>query len=354
MHVLGMEEKKAMGAGLSANSVQAKSTTAIEMIRWPSIELFHNLCRGLATVEATPTLTYRAKVKLDGTNAAVQFFPDGTIAAQSRSQVITPKKDNAGFAIWLAQHQDAFSICAKEEHMTIFGEWCGKGSQRRTAISDIDRKIFVVFAVQLGTGDDETARWVIEPERIVQYVPVHPDVYVLTFYGEAIVLDFSNESGLVEAIASLNQTVEQVAHLAPWVKDTYGLEGLGEGLVLDPEVDSVVERREYRDLLFKAKGLKHQVVKTKKPVQLDPEIAKNIDEFVALFVTSNRCEQALIEGCDRKLEMSQTGAFLKWIGTDVQKESHAELEAAKLTWKQVSKAVGKAARDWYISKVKSF
>ena len=68
------------------------------MIKWPSIELFHNLRRTLAAVEVSPQLTYRAKVKLDGTNAAVQIFPSGQVVAQSRSRVITPTQDNMGFA----------------------------------------------------------------------------------------------------------------------------------------------------------------------------------------------------------------------------------------------------------------
>ena len=324
------------------------------MIKWPSIELFHNLRRTLAAVEVSPQLTYRAKVKLDGTNAAVQVSPSGQVVAQSRSRVITPNQDNMGFARWLEGCKDRFAAYAQAEHMTVFGEWCGRGIQGRTAISKIDRSIFVVFAIQFGGVEGELSRLEIDPEKIVDCLQDHPDVYVLPFYGEAIALDFSDEDGLKGAIANLNAEVEAVETVDPWVKATFGIEGLGEGLVLYPTNLTQVGPLTFSDLLFKAKGLKHQVVKSKKPVQLDPEVAKSIDEFVTLFVTTNRLEQGLTEVCKGQLEMSKIGAFLKWLTLDVQKESVAELETAALTWKDVNKAVTKAAREWFLAKVKSF
>jgi hypothetical protein len=106
-------------------------------------------------------------------------------------------------------------------------------------------------------------------------------------------------------------------------------------------------------LLFKAKGEKHQAVKTKQPVQIDPEVAQNIDDFVNLFVTPARLEQAVTAvGCDR-FEIAKIGNFLQWFVADVQKESVAELEAAQLSWKEVNKAVMNSAKKWYQDKSKS-
>jgi hypothetical protein len=52
---------------------------------WPKIPRLH---RSIVITE-----------KIDGTNACVVISPDGTeIAAQSRTRVITPEQDNAGFA----------------------------------------------------------------------------------------------------------------------------------------------------------------------------------------------------------------------------------------------------------------
>lgn len=44
--------------------------------------------------------------KLDGTNACVVVEDDGSVAAQSRSRIITPEQDNYGFARWVAEHAE--------------------------------------------------------------------------------------------------------------------------------------------------------------------------------------------------------------------------------------------------------
>jgi hypothetical protein len=320
----------------------------VPMQPWPSIELLHNVRRGLQLLEAAPrVVTYRAKVKLDGTNAAVQIFPDGRVAAQSRTQVITPQNDNMGFARWVDQHLAYFVQLAQTDHLTLFGEWCGKGVQSRTAIAEIDRKIFVVFAMQVIRSCDRVATLEVDPEQIAVQLPAHPDVYVLPFWGPAISLDFGDDEQLAGAIATLNQWVEQVEQVDPWVQNTFGIAGLGEGLVMYPQVEAPAERLAYAEYLFKAKGLKHQVVKTAKPVQIAPERVQDIAQFVDRFVTPNRLQQGLTEACGGQFAMAQIGAFLKWLTLDVQKESVAELEVAQLEWKEVSKAVTKAAKEWY-------
>ena len=92
--------------------------------------------------------------KLDGTNAGIQIRPmDGLVEstlplyvtapdykdnhgveigahgiwAQSRSQFISPKKDNYGFATWVQANADELSKLGPGAH---FGEWWGYGIQR--------------------------------------------------------------------------------------------------------------------------------------------------------------------------------------------------------------------------------
>jgi tRNA-binding EMAP/Myf-like protein len=340
----------AVGSDLSEIYCQSEMLESAQKQCWPSIELLHNVCRSLEAVNATPQVTYRAKVKLDGTNAAVQIFADGRIAAQSRTQMITPENDNMGFAQWVNQNFAFFSQLANSDHLTIYGEWCGRGIQSRTAISELDRKIFVVFAIQIIGAGDKVARLEVDPEKIAARLPLHPDVYVLPFFGAPITLDFGDKAQLTSTILVLNQMIEDLEQVDPWVKETFGIEGIGEGLVMYPQAEHQVERVAYTELLFKAKGIKHQVVKTKQPVQLAPELVKSIDEFVDLFVTPNRLEQGLTEACGGQFDMTLIGTFLKWFATDVQKESVAELASAQLTWKDVNKAVTKAAREWYQAK----
>ena len=345
--------EETIGTELSAIYCQETVAQSAVIQTWPSIELLYNLRRSLEAVGEAPKITYRAKVKLDGTNGGIQIFTDGKVAVQSRSQIISPENDNLGFANWVSQNIDVFTQLASSEHATIFGEWCGKGIQKRTAISQIDRKIFAVFAIQFGGIDGKLARLEIRPDKISEFLPNHPDIFVLPFYGEPFVLDFGDREQLESVVETLNQAVDTVEKVDPWVKETFGIEGIGEGLVMFPDSGELAERLSYAELLFKAKGEKHQAVKTKAPVQIDPEVAQSIDDFVNLFVTPARLEQAVTAvGCDR-FEMAQIGAFLQWFVTDVQKESVAELEAAQLSWKDVNKAVMNYARKWYQEKAKS-
>ncbi|MEM9540229.1 MAG: RNA ligase family protein [Cyanobacteria bacterium P01_E01_bin.42] len=340
-----------VGTDLSDRYCQQHVEESVLLQKWPSVELLHNVRRNLEIAGETPQIAYRAKIKLDGTNGGIQIFSDGRIAAQSRSQIITPESDNAGFANWVTQNLDFFNQLARETHLTVFGEWCGKGIQKRTAISRIDRKIFAIFAVQYGGRDDQYARLEIDPDRISKLIPPHPDIFVLPFEGEPIFLDFGDREQLKQVSDRLNDAIAAVEACDPWVKETFGIEGLGEGLVFYPQTDSPAERIAYSSRLFKAKGEKHQVVKVKKPVQIDPEVAKNVEEFTTLFVTEARLQQALTEACSGELDLKKMGDFLKWITADIQKESVAELESANLTWKDVGKAVMNAARQWYKEKV---
>ena len=319
--------------------------------KWTSIELLHNVRRSLAIVGDAVTITYRAKIKLHGTNAGVQVTTNGKVAAQKRSQIINSKSDNAGFAAWVESNVEYFSSLKTTENITIFGEWCGNNIQKGVAISQLNRKIFAVFAVQIGDDVTTLKKLEVRPEYIARILPEHEDIFVLPFYGEPIVLNFGNQEQLKAAADTINSMVEAVEQTDPWVKDNFGIEGLGEGLVMYPETDRVVERANYTDYLFKAKGIKHQVVKTKKAVSIDPEKAANITEFVNLFVTEARLQQGVTEACDGQYDMKRMGDFLKWFALDVRQESVAELEASGLTWKEVNKPLMNDVREWYKAKV---
>ena len=65
--------------------------------------------------------------KIDGTNACVVIEGD-EIAAQSRTRIITPEKDNHGFARWVYANKEALiAVLGDGRH---YGEWWGNGIQR--------------------------------------------------------------------------------------------------------------------------------------------------------------------------------------------------------------------------------
>lgn len=99
--------------------------------------------------------------KIDGTNACVIVAQiddpeinhglsfarvgDQLVFAQSRNNMITPDKDNAGFARWVQNNADELVETLGNGYH--FGEWAGAGIQRRY---DLTTKKFALF---------DTKRW---------------------------------------------------------------------------------------------------------------------------------------------------------------------------------------------------
>lgn len=196
-------------------------------------------------------------------------------------------------------------------------------------------------------------RLIDDPKRIEAYLDTGSkpdDVHVLPYVGDTYTVDFKDRTALQAVADELNRVVAAAEPLDPWVKEKFGVEGTAEGFVYYPTLSGADwPRKVFSDFAFKAKGEKHKVVRTREVVQIDPEVAAGIDEFVALVVTEPRLEQGLAAV---GLDIKKTGAFLKWLNGDVVKETQDELEAAGLEWDDVQKAVGKKARDWYMEKCK--
>lgn len=341
--------------------------------KWTEIESFEHIVRGLRKWREIcaedpdrpefemPVVTYRAKVKLHGTNAAVRIEPDGTVVAQSKKRDITPEDDNKGFARWVDGKRELFRCAAaKAGTTTYFGEWCGPGIESGTAVQQVSHKLFAVFAVQ---NEDEQRsgrhRLLVHPPFIETWLgPLldKDDVKVIPWHPKNTSwrVDYGSQESLDGHVINVSAYVKEIEPRDPWVADVFGIEGVCEGLVFYPFVDSAFSDREaITRTMFKAKGELHRVQRKKEAAQVDPEVVTSIEDFVAMFVTEPRLQQALSEGVQGELSKRRTGDFLKWIGRDVKKESEAELEASGLTWKQVAKGVSVAARGWYFAKVEA-
>jgi hypothetical protein len=201
-------------------------------------------------------------------------------------------------------------------------------------------------------GGDLDARIVYDPDEIRSVLTpalACRDLHVLPWEqtGE-IILDYSDKAQMEVMTPVLNGMVDQVEKEDPWVRRTFGISGVGEGLVFYPEPGSVpASRDELALLMFKAKGEKHRTAGTKQSVQIDLTVVENAAGFASLMVTEARLEQGVSQVCNGEYDMRHTGKFLAWVVADVQKESVAELGAAGLDWKQVAGAVQTRAREWY-------
>lgn len=320
-------------------------------VPWGSIELLHNVVRTLALLEEQghrpPVVRYRAKVKLHGSNCAVQVHPGGLVA-QSRTAILTPTSDYKGFAAWVHAHAAWFA--SLQPGIVVFGEWCGPGVEKGMAISAVADKVFAVFAVR--DGD----RVIHDPDELRARLPAAgapANLHVLPWEDDEFVVDYGSRAALDAVAQALNERIAGVEREDPWVKRTFGISGLGEGLVLYPlEVDGAAASADPESLarlMFKAKGEKHRTAGTKTAVQVDASVVGSVAEFVALMVTEARLQQGVATACGGAIEPAHTGKFLAWVTADVRKESSAELAASGLTWQQVEKAVQQRARAWYLA-----
>lgn len=356
----------------------------MSFLAWPEIGNFHNLRKYLKqypeSLEGYGKVRYLTKVKLDGTNAAVIISPNAStnpvaapraeVLAQSRTKIITPSDDNMGFARWVKSQEDAWSRLALDDReVIVFGEWAGSGIQKNVAVSQISKKIFAVFCVLLRSPDTgEIVSVKTDPREIESFVFDVPNVYILPWFkksdehGEIFTTTINwlgNAEELQPELDRINAAVLEVEECDPWVKTNFQVEGVGEGLVFYPIGNAVEAWDKFSGWLFKAKGEKHKTVKQSAPAQANPEIANSVKEFADLVLTEARLEQGAqavknSSVADAPLyDMSNVGRFLTWVLTDVKKETTAELEASKLTWEQVTKAITNQARQWYLAKSKT-
>jgi len=339
---------------------------------FPKIDNFHNVRKmAIAKAEYAGTnqapITYRGKIKLHGTNAGIQIRPDGSVRPQSRSSLIAVGNDNMGFAGWVAANEDYFADL--EPDLTIFGEWFGQGIMKGVAASGIGKKAFGIFAVQFGKTDDDESTVYIDPAGIANQIEhiqeEHDDIFILPWATDDIEIDWHDTQSLESAVEVLNREVEKVEAMDPWIKETFDIEGVGEGIVYYPislmathvcestSIYNSMMRYDFSDWTFKAKGEKHKVVKQKNAVQIDPEVAASVNEFVDNVVTEARLEQGAREVNRGELEFDNKliGPFIGWIGRDVKLETMAELEASDLNWKMVAKQVSDRARKWYMEQL---
>ncbi len=296
-----------------------------------------------------PTLEFRGSVKLHGTNAAIIYTwnPlkfDYEFHAQSRKNIITPVKDNAGFAAF-AHTRNTELLLAKvmksvgnlgytPEVVKVFGEWCGGNIQKGVALNGLD-KMFVIFAVKV----DKT--WLTEDQ--LKDVKNHDEKIfnILDYPTYRMSIDFNKPQESVNKMVDLTIAVEEECP----VGKAFGSEGIGEGIVWS----CISEGWEASRYWFKTKGEKHQSSKTKTLIPVDVERINNIKELVDSFVTESRLNQGLEQLAMDNLEISRknVGTFLKWVYNDILKEELDTIVENGFEPKELSGTISNKARTWF-------
>ena len=315
-----------------------------EHIPFPEIQQFRNTIRTVREraehdTLPLPILSFVGSVKLHGTNASVVFPEEGGFYCQARTHVITPQEDNAGFARWVDSNKELFTSLDKSG-LAVYGEWCGQGIQKGVAISQVPKQ-FVVFAIR----HLETGRWL---NRFQICTTVTGLKCIYDYPTWVIEIDFSNPEEAQNRLVELTQAVEDECP----VGKAFGVSGVGEGIVWWPIPTSDFNTH---GLAFKVKGEKHSESKVKTLAPVDVEKLNSINELVDTFVTEHRMEKKLesLKEEGLGLDLKNTGAFLKLVGSDVFKEEQDTIDASGFTRNEVMSAVQKKTKQWWMNKLSS-
>ena len=350
---------------------------------FPSIEQYRTVIkyvndRAERRQVSRPTLTFHGTVKLHGTNASVIVNSNGAYWAQSRSQVITPEADNAGFAAFAHRSdvkrlltafalnaENAYFAVSREDYVerypvdvAVYGEWCGGNIQGSVALNKLG-KMFVIFAVRLVSKEDDEQKsvWLMPWDIEAAYDAVVSDgtvqdgtpVYCIEkFPTYKINIDFKDPAATQNELVRITTEVEAKCPVGA----AFGVEGVGEGVVWTCVGGDPIEIQ-VSDLVFKVKGEKHSDTKVKTIGAVDIERLGSIKELAESFVTDHRLEKGvafLQESIEDVYDVKNIGPFLKWVGTDIIKEETDTIVGNGFEVKELTKTVNHLAKEWFLQR----
>jgi len=304
-----------------------------------------------------PTLQFIGTTKLHGTNFGCIFDNIDGFSTQSRENIITPMKDNAGSAAFAYTKKDIIIDLIKslaEYHnvdlnnntIALYCEWVGKGVQSKVGISKIDKSMFIFSRAKVIPFDENIGGyWVKTSVGDTTLKSVENRIYNIDDYKKyEIEIDFNNPK---ESADKIGEMVLEVEKECP-VSKALGIEGVGEGIVFESISDGYTSKR----FTFKSKGEKHKGSSTKEKVPIDIERVNSINELVNSIVAEGRLEQGLDHlrqlGLDN--DRKNLGTFIKWVYNDTIKEELDTIVGNGFEPKDVSSTISKKARDWYFLK----
>ena len=335
----------------------------IKHIGFPSIEQFRNIVKQVQLQSAyegkdelgnpiynelkpKPILTFKGTVKLHGTNAGVCFNNIEGLWIQSRENIITPLKDNAGFATFIESKKQIlihylknFSIENKIDldlnTISIYFEWVGKGIQKGVSISEIEKSAFVI-GIKITPFNETPAYWIDSKT----FKLISEKIYNIEDYKTfEIEIDFNNP------LLSQNKIIDftlEVEDECPVAKE-FGFSGVGEGIVFSYYKDGT-------RLMFKSKGEKHSKSKVKTLKEVDDNKINKIQEIAEKVTPSWRLEQMLQQTFDLlnggSVDIKKTGDFIRNVMQDIVKEDLDILTENELEPKDIGGKVAEISRKY--------
>ena len=345
-----------------------------KMIKFPSIEQFRTVVsnvnrhfnfvgldeNGDAIYDPTlpkPVITFKGTVKLHGTNAGVSFDygydeQSSEFWAQSRENIITVEKDNAGFAFFVESKKHAFRKFANQidslnlfdvrhNTVTIYGEWCGGNIQKGVGICNLPKSFFI-FGVKVTPHTSSEEELKAKP---AYWIPSHylsspeDNIYNIEDYPTySIDIDFNMPQLVQNDLSNLTIKVEEECPVAK----AFGFSGIGEGIVWTADFKGNTHR-------FKVKGEKHSSSKVKTLANVNVEKLNGIQKFVDYAVTESRFNQALenVFPNQEPIDVKKMGDVIRWVVNDVIKEEMDTMVENQVEPKEVNKYISTKVREMF-------
>jgi hypothetical protein len=340
-----------------------------KLISMPKIPQFRNIIREISHTSRfvgidaeenpiynnnpLPTLHAVGTVKLHGTNGSVCFNAWDGLWAQSKNNIITPLKDNAGFACFVEKNSIEFinmihssipeEINFSKETVSIYGEWAGKGIQAGVGISQLEKK-FYIFGVKISPFDDSIPAYWIDSD--VFDLKKYDDIFhIKDFAIFKLDIDFNEPMLFNNVMVEMVLGVEKECPVAK----NFGVSGIGEGIVFEIIYNGITYR-------WKMKGDKHAgISKVKKVQKVDDEKLQKIIDVVEIVTPEWRLSQMYNETFDTinggSGDIKKTGDYLRAVIRDIMAEDIDVILDVDLTPKDVNQRISRKARDWFIEKL---
>ena len=311
-------------------------------------------------IETKPVLDFYGTIKLHGTNAGIGF--DGqNLWCQSRSNIITIKSDNAGFAFFVECNKDyilelmnriqtEFSIDLDKNYIVLFGEWCGSTIQKKVGISQFDKMFFIFDIKIVSKGNKEPNYYIDSKLEFIKSNPTNRIYNIHEFKTYSMQVDLNN---LEKAQSDIIKIIEEVEADCP-VTRALGKNGIGEGVVFRHYYNKTAR------FVFKAKGELHSVSKNKEKVPIKVEKNQNLIQFVENTVTTNRFEQALehiyklnpeLPTYGKPYEMKDIKSIIDWVRDDILKEERDTIVENNFEPKQLYPEIAKIVSTMFKLKI---
>ena len=315
-------------------------------------------------VPDTPTqIPMIGTVKLHGTHADIVINPDDTIRIQSRNRLslgLGDGRDNYGVAehliplrpnllqlrdLVLARFKELNpdGQVSKDHPVIIAGEWVGPGVQKGVALARLKTKLFVVISIAVNN------KWV--PDELFSKIEdVDAGIVHISrggFFSE--VLQIRDIEDCQKRMMEHTMAVEKEC---PFSK-SFGVSGVGEGIVWK----SAHPLGEDARFWVKTKGPLHRVSNTDELKKAPPTANADEGEKARAFAQAAVTEMRLQQGWDHlgemgiERDMKAVPRMMKWVCDDVMIEEKMKMEELGVDKKNLRKAVGEMARDWFLKRL---